>query len=73
VVIGLSHRQRIIFELIVTSTVTVTTEKIYSLFSDEVSSASTDTPNLHIVQTRHSAAPWHHERRISAALQLSVA
>jgi hypothetical protein len=54
-------------------TVTVTTVKIYSVFSDEVSSASTDTPHSQTGKGRHSTTPWHLERWVSVALQLSEA
>jgi hypothetical protein len=62
-----SRRQRIIFELNVMLTVTVTAAKMYSVFTNEVSSAGTDTPHSQTVQSRHSAAPWHLERQVSLA------
>jgi hypothetical protein len=57
------------FKVNFTLTVTVTSVKIYSVFTDEVSSASINTPHLQTVQRRHSAAPWHLERRVSVSLQ----
>jgi hypothetical protein len=61
------------FKVNFTRTVTVTSAKISSVFTDEVSSASTDTSHLQTVQRRHSAAPWHLERRVYVALQLREA
>jgi hypothetical protein len=61
------------FKVNFTRTVTVTSAKISSVFTDEVSSASTDTSHLQAVQRRHSAAPWHLERQVYVALQLREA
>jgi hypothetical protein len=41
-----------------------------SVFTDEVSSASTGTSHLQAFQRRHSAAPWHLECQVYVALQL---
>jgi hypothetical protein len=45
------------FKMNFTRTMTVTSAKISSVFTDEVSSASTDTSHLQAVQRRYSAAP----------------
>jgi hypothetical protein len=55
-----------------TRTETVTSAKISSIFTDEVSPASTDTPHLQAVQ-RHSAASWQFKCRVFVALQLREA
>jgi hypothetical protein len=58
------------FKVNFTRTVTVTSAKISSVFTDEVSSASTETSYLQAVQRRHSAAPWDLELLVYVALQL---
>jgi hypothetical protein len=60
------------FKVNFTRTVTVTSAKISSVFTDEVSSASTDTSHLQTVQRRHSAAPWHLERRVNRYVGLQL-
>jgi hypothetical protein len=47
-----------------TRTMTVTSAKISSVFTDEVSSASTGTSRLQAVLRRHSPAPWHLECQV---------
>jgi hypothetical protein len=59
VINSLSHRQHIIFELNIIRTLTVTTAKIYSAFTDEITSTSTDTPHSQTVQGRHSVTLGH--------------
>jgi hypothetical protein len=54
---------------------TVTSAKISSVLTDEVSSASTHTSQLQDVQRRHPAAHWHLECQVGlyVALQLREA
>jgi hypothetical protein len=61
------------FKVNFTRAVTVTSAKVPSVFTDEVSSASTDTSHLQAVQERHSAAPWHLDPQVYVALQLREA
>jgi hypothetical protein len=61
------------FKVNFSRTVTVISAKISSVFTDEVSSASTGTSHLQTVQRQHSAAPWHLERQVYVALQLGEA
>jgi hypothetical protein len=58
------------FKVNFTRTMTVTSAKISSVFTDEVSSASTGTSHLQTVQRRHSAAPWRLECQVYVVLQL---
>jgi hypothetical protein len=55
------------FKVNFTRTMTVTSAKISSVFTDEVSSASADTSHLQAVQRRHSAAPWQLEYQVYEA------
>jgi hypothetical protein len=47
-----------------TRAVTVTSAKMSYVFTEQVSSARTNTSHLQIVQKRLSAAPWHLERQV---------
>jgi hypothetical protein len=53
--------------------VTVTSAKISSVFTDEISSASTDTSHLQAIQRRRSVASWHLKCQVYVVLQRSEA